>query len=216
MQTSFEHLEITFHLENVVYYDPLEPPMFDGILSWLLLPFKKIKDGPVERGDHVEEISLPLAVETFRGVRMWKASALFPDTINIEDLRYWRKRGRVQYMDMLSKSICTTNGPHRDYNTPMPVISANKLVCWCTGNKDSLKKELKRLKYIGKKRSQGIGRVSFADVRPVDYDYSWAKDGYATRWLPDDCGNRLVRARPPYWNNTNRIACCEIGDAVKL
>lgn len=215
MPTSFEPLQISFVLEGELYYDPQEPPMLDGILSWLLLPFKKQgEERKLEKDGQVDEITLPLAIGERNGVRLWKASALFPDHVLTDGLRYWRKRGRTQYMHLLHKSICTTNGACRDYNVPMPVISTNRLICWCVGNKALLKKELRRLKYIGKKRSQGVGRVSSYTVDHIEKDYSWTKDGMATRWLPDENGNRLVRPRPPYWNMTERVACCEVGDIV--
>lgn len=216
MPTSFRPLEIRFQLENEVYYDPLEPPMFDAILAWLLAPFKVPNECEyLRREDTPTDFPLPLAAGECNGYRLWKASALFPADEPLEALRYWRKRAKEKHFELLKSSICTTNGICRDYNVPMPVIKANELVCWCVGDKKSIRKELKRLRYIGKKRSQGVGRISAIDVQPVEYDYSWTKDGLATRWLPDPDGVRRVRVKPPYWNNCDRVPCCEVGAEIK-
>lgn len=73
----------------------------------------------------------------------------------------------------------------------------------------------KNIKYLGKKRSYGKGKVIDIKVEIIDNDYSMIKDGCANRWLPDKNGTRFVRIRPPYWNRIDRVNCCEVGDGYK-
>ena len=36
------------------------------------------------------------------------------------------------------------------------------------------------------------------------------------RWLPSLSGIRSVRIRPPYWNNIDRVMCCEVGEEYNI
>jgi len=69
----------------------------------------------------------------------------------------------------------------------------------------------RNVRYIGRKKHRGRGRVLGISVTVAKHDYSVLRDGIAMRWLPDANGLREVRLRPPYWNITDRVNCCEVG-----
>ncbi len=89
------------------------------------------------------------------------------------------------------------------------------MVAYAVGDRQEVRHELKRnIRWLGKKRAHGRGRVTGIEVETIEQDYSMRKDGLATRWLPSKEGSRLVRPRPPYWNNCGRVRCGEIGESI--
>lgn len=92
-----------------------------------------------------------------------------------------------------------------------------RMVAFANGNRGECKKILrKQLRYLGKKRAHGHGRITSIETEETECDWSFLKDGRAMRWLPDEGGLRLVRTMPPYWNRINRVKCCEVGTEIEI
>lgn len=216
METTFKPLKITFELESNVFFNPSEPIMLDALLAWCLMPYKRTSAEPPRRDEQPEDITLPLARWELGGTWGWHASALLPEGEVLEHLVYWRKRVREDRLTLAAGSVNPQNGPYRGYNVPMPVVAHCSLVGYLVGDRRRVRRELKRVKYLGKKRSMGIGRVSSLSVDVCEEDRSLVFEGMAMRWLPMDGGRRDVRPRPPYWNSCGRVACCEVGDGYVL
>ena len=212
------NFKIIFHLDGSgVYFDPNEPMHLDALLAYCLAPHHKSVGATLTRGDVPDHIPLPLMQATIRGHKIWHASALFPVGDVGEDLQFWRKRFRQNRAELSTGAPVLENGTYRDWNTPMPLMLCPKMIAYASGNRKRTLAALKRnVRYIGKKRAYGMGRVASIEAEEVESDWSLVKDGQSMRWLPDESGTRLVRPAPPYWNRHQRIKCCEVGSPYCL
>ena len=211
----FMNFKVTFQLDGTgVYYDAYEPPHLDDILHSILILLNR-QTRHLQRDEDPDETGLPFMQDTRHGVKLWKASALMPEGVTFETLRFFRKKFDQEHLDLTDATVNLQNGVYREYNIPVPVLCASKLIAYAQGNCKEVKRLLKKhLPAIGKYRGQGFGRVVNVECEHIEDDWSWVKDGKAMRWLPDPNGLRFVRPRPPYWNITGRVTCCEVGDPV--
>jgi len=195
-------------------YDPFVPPTLDGIIDWCLSPMVRQSKSAPTRGEEPEEIRLPFGTWHVGKHWGWCASALQPSEEEVmTTIRYWRKRFRENRITMTSGTINTQAGSFRDWNIPFEVQHPKELVAYCLADRHTIHDLLRRnLKNIAKKHNRSMGLVLDFSVEIVANDYSSIRDGKAMRWLPTAEGLREVRLRPPYWNNNERVACCEVGD----
>jgi CRISPR type IV-associated protein Csf3 len=118
---------------------------------------------------------------------------------------------------MINGSPNLTGGPYKDKNMPFPLLLVSQMIAYGSGDRKGIKKILKKhIRSLGRQRSAGYGRIVSVDCVEIEHDWSLVKDGCAMRCLPDENGIRIQRVVPPYWNNTDRIKCCEIGDEYCL
>ena len=208
---SLKPLKITFQMDGtgVVMY-PQNPVHLDSLLAWTLCPRHLIDKG-LERNEVPEIQRLPLGEWHINGYWGWHASALFPDG-EIESLQYWRKKFRMNRIQMTTGSPNLMSGKYREYNMPMPLILCNTMTAYALGSRKRVAQLLRRIKFIGQKGAYGKGAVVDVNVEVIDNDWSLSKDGQATRFLPAEDGKRYGRIRPPYWNATERINTCYVGD----
>lgn len=208
---SLNNLKIVINLDGSgIYFDRNEPLHLDAMLAYQMAGL--LKKGNCERSDIPEDVPLPLLAKTIDNNKLWCASAFFIDDDTPEIVRYWRKKFRLNQSENTKGSPNLQNGVYREYNMPVQLLLARTATAYCIGSRKEVKRLLNKFKYFGKKSSQGIGRINSIEVDYCDEDYSLVMNEKAMRWLPDKNGVRMVRVKPPYWNNTNRIMCCEIGD----
>lgn len=207
-------LKITIHLDGTgIYYDPVEPIHLDSLLT-ALVARHHVHGEPPARDEAPDEIPIPCARWKRNGVWGWRCSALFPEGQTADALTHWRKRFRESRADIIeSASPNLEHHTYRAWNTPVPLLLCHRMVAYAVGDRRSIRHELVRLDFLGKKRAHGHGRVVGVDVDVIDDDWSMMKDSAAMRWLPTEGGTRLVRPRPPYWNIVGRVPSCEVGDA---
>jgi CRISPR type IV-associated protein Csf3 len=211
----FRPLQITFHLDGTgVYHDPGEPIMLDAILAAALCRFH-VHGEPPARDEEPFDVPLPIQRWHSGNTWGWHASALFPDGATAESLQYWRKRFRQSRVELSAGSPNLTNGPYRDWNMPLPLLLAPRMIAYAFGEAGRIRRELRRsIRYLGKKRAHGRGAIVSIDVEEIDRDCSISRTGLLTRWMPRPAGPRLVRPRPPYWNTCGRVQCAEIGTSA--
>ncbi len=212
---SLQNLKITFHLDGTgLYYDPYEPIHLDALMAWALIPFHTQRgEEPPTRNSKPTDVPLPLGKWNINGHWGWSASALFPDGETAEGLQFWRKRFRQGKIELTQGSPNLQMGIYREYNNPLPLLLATKMIAYAVGDRGRVQQVLqKHIRYLGKKAAYGKGKIISIEVEIIDQDYSLVKDGRAMRFLPYENGVRQVRVRPPYWNNFEKINCCEIGD----
>lgn len=209
----FRPLRVVFHLDGSgIYYDPFEPLMLDGILS-AANSRHHVHGEPPARDEVPFEIPLPLKRWERNGTWGWCASALFPDGDTADSLVHWRKRFRQTHVELTEGSPNLTNGVYRDWNMPLPLMLCRSMTAFAFGEMGRVRRELKRsVRWLGKKRAHGRGRVVGIEVEECEADYSIERDGKLMRYMPREDGSRLVRPRPPYWNICGRVACGEIGE----
>lgn len=210
------HFKVIFELDGSgVIFNPVEPIHLDGLLAWCLAPRQKGVRKHLQRSDIPDRIRLPLLMSRVNGVEVYHASALFPQGPQGEDLQFWRKRFRQNRIELTKGSPNLTNATYRDWNTPVQLILCRKMVAYASGNKKEVKKILRReVKYLGKKRAHGHGRVVDIALERIEADCSLQKEGVAMRFLPDTEGFRMVRPVPPYWHPHGRVKSCEVGARV--
>lgn len=200
-----------FHLDGTgIYYDPWEPIHLDALICRFIAPRQGIHDHP-GRDDIPTPVDLPLKRCDIGDHWIWCASALLPEGPEGEDLQFWRCRFRSNRADLTAGSPNLTNGTYRDWNMPMPLRLYLRLVAYANGSRKEVRRALRDVRYLGKKYAHGHGRVVGVELVEVAEDWSLVRDGRAMRWLPAPDGVRMVRLRPPYWNNTDRVRCCEVG-----
>jgi len=207
--------KITFHLDGTgLYFDPHEPIHIDALLAWALAPRQNIRH--TDRSTIPDLVRLPVKRSMINGSHVWHASALFPEGEMAEGIWHWRKRFRQGRAELTTGSPNLTNGQYRDWQMPVPLLLCHSLVGYANGHRRDLRNLLGEVRYLGKKRAHGHGRVIGLDIEQCDADYSLVKNGRAMRWLPSHNGTRLVRPMPPYWNPHGRVTCCEVGDEFNL
>lgn len=207
------HFKVTFHLDGSgLIYDPNEPIHLDALLCWAMAPRQGVHQ-EINRDTVPEHVGLTLERQYFGPHWVWKASALFPEGPQGEDLQFWRKRFRQGRAELSEGSPSLTNSTYRDWQMPTPLLLTNKLVAYAHGSRKEAKRLLRDVTHLGKKRAHGHGKVIGLDLDEVERDYSLLRDGCAMRWLPLTQGDRQVRLRPPYWNRHERVPCCEVGDS---
>jgi hypothetical protein len=211
-------LKITFHMDGTgVVYDPQEPPTLDGVLAWCLSAYH-VSGQPPRRDEKPFDIPVPLRKWTKNGTWGYHASAIFPEGPTAEVTQKWRCRLRENRIELTKGSPNRTNGKYRDWQNPIDLLLCHKMVAYAHGDRSDIQRILRRgVKYLGKKSSMGKGRVLSIDVEWIEEDFSLVdSEGNATRWLPLLGGAKFVRPRPPYWNNFDRIECCDIGDQYQF
>lgn len=149
-----------------------------------------------------------------------------------EGVEHFSKQLSVENAGLLDPSerkvVATTNGRYKSYRLPLHVRTASRIVWFCVvkdkccqnSGPREMRRRLKQVTSIGKKNSQGFGRVSRWEVERINQDYSWyALNPQGTvlmRPLPlGDClpqdlvGFRRWFGSPccPYWQ---RSLYCEI------
>jgi hypothetical protein len=214
---SLRPLQIVFHVDGTgVYYDPREPLMLDGILAWCLAPFHCDRSAPPSRDELPAEIPLPLGRWYFNGQWGWRASALFPDE-DLESVIWSRKRFRIGRAELTTGNPNLQGSVYHDRNIPLALNLSRAWTCWAFGNRKEVRRLLQRdLRYLGRKRSAGHGRIVDVTVEWCDEDLSVVRAGLAQRYLPSAAGLRVVRPRPPYWNRMGAVPCCEVGEPFAI
>ncbi len=194
---------------GVVMY-PQNPIHLDSLLAWAICPGHLIDKG-LERNEIPEIQRLPFGEWHINGFWGWHASALFPDG-EIESLQYWRKKFRTNRIQMTKGSPNLMSGKYKEYNIPIPLILCNTITAYALGSRKRINQLLKRIKYIGKKGAYGKGCVVSVSTEVIEKDFSLIKNGKTMRFLPAKKGGRYGRVLPPYWNATERIQTCYVGD----
>lgn len=103
----------------------------------------------------------------------------------------------------------SSGGEFKSYRLPLRVRLTNRVVWFCVGRGTEIRRLLRDVRNLGKKTSQGWGRVAEWIVEPVENDLSWFADSPAGRVLmrplpsapPDAIGLRKWYGGiiPPYW-----------------
>jgi len=159
-------------------------------------------------------IPIPLVRERIGDLPIPLCSAgIASQTLTDTNQHYTRSIAAEDFSDVASRvKIATTGGEHRSYRLPLRTRVVDSVVWFAKGDKRELKRELRRVHGLGKKISQGWGRVKEWIVEETDTAAWWYWScGYGTvlmRELPsgDHLPKDLVGFRPwyggccpPYW-----------------
>ena len=132
-----------------------------------------------------------------------------------EEIQYWHKRAdqsdAEKYVDFGKRKgkIDTKQGAYKSYRNPIVIKLIPKITWYVKGDKTKIEELLNYITHIGKKRSQGYGRVSRWQILETEEDLSHL------RAIPDKNGLYYTGVRPPYWLDTN-IMQASIPDDERL
>lgn len=217
---TFQPLRVRAWLRSPVISDEWLP--LDGILFYQaardqLPPQDVTIPGGVQDGI-LSKIKMPLEiVGAHTPTWYYKCSwAQWPQTV-ATGRDYWNKRfdqGFASLVDFGKRRgvISTSSGPMKMYHMPVFYRSALWVEWFCVGNLMEIKILLSACTHIGKKTSQGWGRVWRWDAELQQDDWSIWRDGRLMRGIPAeevmDKSQPLRLAyygfRPSYWSKDNQ------------
>jgi CRISPR type IV-associated protein Csf3 len=129
----------------------------------------------------------------------------------------WNKRINTRRIDVLDRGhtakINVGGGRYRSYHMPVFYRSALWIAWYADGDMDAVRGLLRDVWAIGKKTSQGYGRVVRWEVEPWPHDWSVERDGKPMRAVPIgdtfSLDDHVLYAgyRPPYWLSANQAMC---------
>lgn len=210
--------KITFKLATPVSF--IDIPTFDGILSYAFAREKLKGQGfaqkiNIAKEEMIDFSEMPITMHE-KGYFM--ASWMFWDeTKAVEHTQRWRKRWANQHDKIVDfgknqRKIEINKGAFKSYDMPLRVISIDKV--WFYFQSDSIQEVDNLVKswiyFIGKKRSQGYGEISYFNIEQVDFDFS-----KIFRPIPVELSEYNLKEveikycawKPPYWRYENFNKC---------
>jgi len=126
-----------------------------------------------------------------------------------DDKAYWEKRLDAGRLDIVNtpRKIDTASGRYRLYHMPIFYRSALYVDWYACGDMEIVADLLSDVWAMGKKTSQGWGRVSRWEISNWDEDLSWmrAVPVAGRDFDPSKC--LYTGFRPPYWLPSNQTIC---------
>ena len=138
----------------------------------------------------------------------------------VQSIEKWKKKYPTDYIDYIKKDkVIINSGKRKDYNMPMICYSCEKIVFYCIGIRKEIEELLKNLYFIGKKSSQGYGKIRKTIIEDIELDKcNWkikqfpiSKEDDFIKILTEkkdiykSAGN--IACRPPYWAKKNIETC---------
>lgn len=209
----FELLEITaYPLCGIVSSDAFLP--LDSILNFVVM---RERYGPQELTTPGKQTIAKPALDGIFEVRekgdSWYYAASFAQwsekTAQGKD--EWTKRFDSEFGDFIDfqgkrGKVKINAGRYKAYRMPVFYKHALEIIWYVVGDIQGIHKLLRHVTHIGKKYSQGWGRIRKWEIKEIPNDWSERKNGKPTRSLPKKDGI-LWGIRPSYWDPENQIEC---------
>jgi hypothetical protein len=212
-------LLITARLDSPIAADA---PRLDALLMMVLsLHYAKTRPGyKIDRSlpaPPQDEIAIPLLRERLGPWSVARCSDPIYGVCSAEYVEHVTKRIAAEEAELLHPDrrvvISTTNSWTKSYRLPLRMRRIDCVYWFALAERRALLKTLRRVDYLGKKRSVGNGRVASWEATAVEEDHSWFAPSPAGPvlmatlpagpWLP----HGLVGFRagfggccPPYWH----------------
>jgi len=128
----------------------------------------------------------------------------------------WRKHFDDDPVHQIKEThINTSSGSFKSYNAALPYSATDTLQFFFEGDPERVRELIKdHIAAIGKKRSQGFGRIRDVQVTSADgyVDSAIYHDGHTLRSFPEAFTTRVAvgvhherrTVRPPYWHQANQ------------
>ena len=218
--SDFEPLRVTARLRTGVVSDQWLP--LDGVLMYQVYRDRfGPQDATLPGGGIVEELgpeAVPLEIRN-PGTPFWYYACSFAQPQPwwvVEGQDHWNKKFRAMFADLIDfggrrGKVIIEQGKYRSYHMPIFYRVALQVEWYCVGHKEAIEYLLKTVTHVGKKRSQGWGRVSEWVVESWPVDCSIWKDGKLMRAVPvEDVDSEGVDVmnyglRPPYYMRQNQM-----------
>jgi len=220
--SDFEPLQITAYLRTPVICDEWLP--LDGILFYqqvrddlgaqeLTTPGRSSLAEP--KGQPLQGTKLPLKrihAKDWYYSCSWAQWGPFADGKDC-----WNKRFDFSLSDLIDFGkrrgvVNRGSGRYKAYHMPVFYRSALWVRWYCMGDPEKIRFLLSTVTHVGKKSSQGWGRVMQWEIERITKDWSIWKDGQLMRGIPlyhkpRDYPRRLINygIRPSYWDRRNQM-----------
>ncbi len=213
----FEPLRIRAYLRTEVVSDRYLP--FDSVLYYHAVRAKfgeQIVSIP-GRGVEVDygQVVLPIRKKNIKQ-EDWYYSASFaqwPKEV-VEHTQYYAKRFDTQHSDLIDfgkkvGKIQIERGEHKNYFNKLYYRHALYVEWFVNGDQEEIERLLAFCTHLGKKTSQGWGRVSRWQIEPWPEDWSCKQGEQLMRALPlqNDKTGILYGIRPSYWLPKHQFEC---------
>lgn len=219
-------LRVTAHLSTAIAVSDDWSPVLDALLDLLVLQYKApdlVCPHPsmemVKRSAIVLKKHHPIEFNELGG-ESFRACSSPHYALNHEDATRYRKRWDYhdKHLDWGKKKpkFSTSEGHTKSYDLPLYLREIPRIDWFCRGDQGLIDRYLSRVRYIGKKRSYGYGRVDRWEIVGFDRDWSLWRNGQITRPVPlrlvdgiEYRGETLMRWgwRSPYWLPENQDIC---------
>ena len=185
----FVPLQITVQLASppVFYQSPLS---LDALLAYAVVQRATYGQGLPKT---IEPYNIPLPIEKLwecpeTGLPLWDATQFHPVEANTRQPAYWHKRGYNPQLLKTQRNGRPHNanfgqGRHKEYRMPLPLQTAKVWRAFCVGNLSAIGELLKSVSAIGKKRSQGYGKILNWEITEVS-DFPYGHEGRLIKSFP--------------------------------
>lgn len=211
-------LKITAHMQTgkVVTTDLYLP--LDSIMAsaWVHKNRPDIAYTPIVDYENMVQAELPLEKRGEGDDWYWACSFACGEPKR-EEILHWHKRFdfdlATKHVDFGNRrgKVDVKSGYYKNYRMPIVTYLVPKLEWYAVGELKEVVLLVDEITHIGKKRSQGFGRVQRWTVE------EWPEDLSFLRAIPDPNGDMEMGIRPPYWlawqwkrarlSDDGRLAC---------
>jgi len=202
----YENLRITIRFSSPMVADPWM--CLDGVLQSQIL--HRIKIDPLDL-DNSEVYNIPIPLEIIGKNKQYPSCSIA--------IAGGRKHSTI-WTKMWGSSVnpdahVDQYGSEVRYHMPMRYNDSLITTVFCRGKATTIDRLLHHAYAIGKKRSQGYGRIKSVIIEPWAKNYSVIVNGVAMRPIPTEelknVYNKdysgLTGYRPPYWHPQNQCFC---------
>lgn len=132
-----------------------------------------------------------------------------------EGIDHWNKRFDTQFAGLVDfgkrrGKVIIEQGAYKAYHMPVFYRVTDRVEWYCLGNQERITELLATVTHIGKKRSQGWGRIANWTVEQWPDDWSRCRNGRLTRGIPifdttQPVDLMLYGLHPPYYSHWNQF-----------
>jgi CRISPR type IV-associated protein Csf3 len=200
--SNYQPLKITLQtLQPIVGTEPLH---LDGLLAKVVVT-EAMQGKPLPQTPDAYFIPLPIGIERMiDGLPLWQSTDFMPVGAK-SDHTHYHQRGDCNPYDYAASKLSrrkqppTTEGQYMSYRIPIKRTIADRWEATCVGDRALVEKYLSTMQYVGKKHSQGYGRVLKWNVSVIpEFELK-------NRPIPMSQKSKIVNFvmmgwTPPYWH----------------
>lgn len=127
----------------------------------------------------------------------------------VEHSGFYTKRFDLQHASHLTneKKVETKRGHFKNLHNKVYTLATDWVEWYAVGDKQAIEDLLRFCTHIGKKTSQGYGRVHKWEIENCEGDFSVYKNEELMRAIPNKDALAIYGIRPSYWARENQIPC---------
>ncbi len=210
-----EQLIVTAHLRGG--FVSRHPPQLDALLEWVAAERSGYRYPPAAGGD-ARSFDIPIADSHCGRYRLCSSAQFSAEEHEVHHKH--RRAPWVEFARLGSNKIRRVNislGENKSYRVPfVETHVAGDLLRWfCVGDASGIQSMLAEVRYIGRFRGAGQGRIVRWTVERAEPwpGFPVLRDGEPLRPLPEDVApdamapRGFAALRPPYWDHAREEPC---------